>query len=115
MNESEKQELINEITERLYLSLPDIIGNLITNHITKLRINKEFYSKHPEFRDKKPIVASVVEMIEGQDPTVDYEDILQKAVPEINRRLRMTKSLDFKPISEPDRDLKNLTFDNGVL
>jgi len=127
MFETEKEEIINEVVERLsskllddaveklYLMLPDIIGNLITNHIAKLRINKDFYSKHPELRNKREVVASVVEMIEGQDPTVDYEDILQKAVPEVNKRLRITKSLDFKSVSEPDRNLKGLTFDNGEL
>ena len=115
MTENEKQEIINGVTEKLLLMLPDIMGNLITNHISTLKMNRDFYLKHPELRDKKDIVASVIEMIEGQDPTVGYEDILRNAVPEIKRRLGQVKDLDFNPVSKPNRSLKDLTFDNGEL
>lgn len=115
MNEEEKQQLINEIVERLLLMIPDVIGNLITNHVSLVRMNKEFYDKFPEFRGKKDIVASVVEMIEGQDPTVDYKDILEKSVPEIRNRIERVKDLDLVSIKKPNRDLSNLFSDHGEL
>lgn len=115
MLENEKQDIINEVVEKILLMLPEIIGNLITNHISMLKMNRDFYLKHPELRDKKDIVASVIEMIEGNDPTADYKDILHDAVPEIKRRLGQIKDLDFNSVPKPNRSLKDLTFDNGEL
>jgi hypothetical protein len=115
MTENEKQEIVNEVTEKLLLMLPEIMGNLITNHISKLKINKDFYFKHPELRDKKDIVASVIEMVEGRDPTLNYEDILLNAMPEIEKRISQVKDLDFKSLPKPDRSLNDTLFDHGEL
>ena len=108
-----KEEIVNEVVERILLMLPDIMGNLITNHISTLNMNKEFYLAHPELRNSKDVVASVIEMIEGQDPTIGYEDILQKALPEIKKRLGQIKDLNFEPVSKPNRNLKDLSFTNN--
>ena len=110
----EEQKIINKVTEKLLLSLPEVIGNLITNHIALLDMNKDFYLQHPELRDKKDIVASVVEMIEGRDPTVDYKDILNQAVPEIKERIRQVEGLNLNTPTNPTRHLKDIVFnDNG--
>lgn len=110
-----KQEIIDEVTEKILLMLPDIMGNLITNHISMLKMNRDFYLKHPEFRDKKDIVTSVIEMIEGCDPTVDYEEILRTAVPEIKKRLSQVKDLNFDPAPKPNRSFKDINFSHGEL
>lgn len=112
ITKEEKQEIINELTEKLLLMLPDVIGNLISNHMALLSMNKEFYLKHPELRDNKDIVASVVEMIEGRDPTVDYKDILQQAMPEIQKRIKQVSGLDFNTPKKPDRHLKDMVFED---
>jgi predicted nucleic-acid-binding protein len=98
-----KQEVVDEVVEKILLMLPEIMGNLITNHMSKLKLNKDFYLSHPEFRDKKDIVTSVIEMVEGLDPTVDYKDILYEAIPEIKKRISQVKGLDFESLPEPDR------------
>jgi hypothetical protein len=105
----ERQDLINVITEKVLLTIPEVVGNLIINHISLAKINKDFYDKHPEFKDKKDIVASVVDMIEGRNPLEDYEEILKKAVPEIVERIRTVDPLNMSNVPMPDRDL------NGVL
>ena len=115
LTEEEKQEIINRSIEGLFLMLPEVMGSLITNHMSKLKLNKDFYLSHPEFRDKKDIVASVIEMVEGHDPTVDYKDILHKAVPEIKRRLGQVKDLNFEPIPKLNRSFNDVNFDNGEL
>ena len=113
MNDLERQQLKDEIVEQLLLALPEVIGNLITNHISMLKRNKEFYQKYPEFRDKKDIVASVIEMVEGQNINANYDTILEKAVPEIRARLNLTDKLDITDVHKPT--LGELKFDNGVL
>ena len=110
-----KEEVVNEVVEKILLMLPEIMGSLITNHMSKIKLNKDFYLNHPEFRDNKDIVASIIEMVEGQDPTVDYEDILHKAVPEIKKRLGQVKDLNFKPVSKLNRSFNDVNFSNGEL
>jgi len=72
--------------EKTLLAIPEVIGNLMANHAALHKINHKFYQDHPEFADRKDIVQSVVEMIEGKNPLLKYEEILEKAVPEIQRR-----------------------------
>jgi len=116
MTEDERQSIINEITEKLLLALPDTVGNLIANHTALLELNKEFYLNHPEFRDKKDIVASVVEMIEGRDLTLDYKEILRQAPAEVNKRIAQTKNLTLNAPAKPSRHLKDLDLNtNGEL
>lgn len=99
VSEDEKQEIINKAVEKALLVLPEVVGNLITQHITLSKINSKFYSDHPEFKDKKDIVASVIEMIEGENPLIDYEDLLTKSIPRIKERIEITKDLDTKTAS----------------
>lgn len=113
ITEEERQEIINAAVEKSMLALPEVVGNLILDKISTMKINRNFYSKFPEFRDKKDIVASVIEMVEGENPNVDYEELLKKAVPEIRSRIGTLKSLDIKTTPRPSRDLSKLNLDSG--
>ena len=110
ITEAEKQEIINAAIEKLLLMLPEVIGNLITNHAALAKINKEFYDKHSEFRKHKDVVASVVERIESLNTMDDYKSILEKSVPEIKKAIADTKNLNMTDVAKPD-----LNFDHGEL
>jgi len=107
MDEKEKEEIINKAVERALLMLPDTVGNLIANHVALSKLNSKFYADHPEFKDKKDIVTSVVEMIEGKNPLSKYEDILKEAVPEIKRRIDTLKPLDMERVKVPNLSFKD--------
>ena len=94
ITEEEKEEIIALATERMLLTIPEVIGNLMSNHAALHKINIKFYTDHPEFADRKDIVQAVVEMIEGKNPLMKYEELLERATPEITRRLLITKDLD---------------------
>jgi len=101
----ERNEIINQAVEKAMLVLPEVVGNLITQHVALSKLNSEFYASHPEFKDKKDIVASVVEMIDGENPLIDYKDLLDKAVPRIKERIKITEGLDLKSANlNIDRD-----------
>jgi hypothetical protein len=111
ITEEEKEEIINLAVERTLLSLPKVVGNLMTSQVTLAKINNAFYDKHPEFRDKKDVVAAVVGMVEGENTLLDYDKILEKAVPKIKDRLKLLDDLDMENVQEnPDR-----TFNHGEL
>lgn len=108
ITEEEKQEIIGMAVEKALLMLPEVIGNLMTNHAAMAKVNSKFYKDHPEFKDKKDIVVSVIEMIDGRDPTSKYEDILKEAVPEIRKRISLTNTLDTKNVDpRPNRDFRD--------
>lgn len=100
ITEEEKQEIIDKAVEKAMLVLPEVVGNLITQHVALSKLNTEFYSTHPEFKDKKDIVASVIEMIDGENPLMGYKDLLIKAVPKIKERISITSGLDTKTVHE---------------
>jgi uncharacterized membrane protein YfbV (UPF0208 family) len=107
IDEAERQEIINAAVEKALLLLPETVGNLIASHAALSKINTKFYSDYPEFKDKKDIVASVVEMVEGKNTFDNYESILKKAIPEIRKRINVVGGLDLKNVSfNPNLDFK---------
>lgn len=113
ITEIERQEIINAAAEKALLMLPEVVGNLMASNAALSKLNKEFYKDHPEFKNHKQTVASVIEMVEGRDPTVDYKDILKAAIPEIKRRISTVGNLDtIKTPDVPKRDYHDSTFEN---
>lgn len=114
ISENERQGIINEAVEkaveRALLVLPEVIGNLITDHVAMAKINAEFYKAHPEFKDHKESVASVIEKVNGQNPLLNHKDLLNKAIPEIRERIKITESLDMTNVtSNPSRNYEALS------
>lgn len=110
ITDSEREEIINAAVEQTLLKIPEVVGNLITNHAAKIRLNKEFYTKYPEFEKHRELVASVIESVEGKDFTKETKQIIEEAVPEIRRRIAKVKNLEMKKVEKP-----NLDFSHGEL
>ena len=106
----ERESIINEATERMLLKIPDVIGNLITNYATKIRVNKEFYTKYPEFNDHRETVASVIEGLENLNTFKPFNELVNESVPEIRRRIETLKDINFTSVKKP-----NLDFSQGEL
>ncbi|MHA1481887.1 MAG: hypothetical protein ACTSQA_00430 [Candidatus Heimdallarchaeaceae archaeon] len=107
ITQEERDSIINEAVEKTLLSIPEVIGNLMANHAALHKINNKFYKDHPEFSTRRDIVQTVVEMVEGKNPTMQYEDILEKAVPEIKRMI--TISSDINVSSSPAKLERNFS------
>ena len=105
ITEEERQSIIQEV----FLKMPEVIGNLMSNHAVMMKLNKELYSKFPEFVNSKDVVSSVIEMIEGKNPGLAYEKVVEQAIPVIKDRIKTIKPLDVTSVNKPSRDL------NGVL
>jgi len=109
ITQEEKDEIINAAVEKTLLVIPEVIGNLMASHASLHKINTKFYADYPEFKDKKDVVASVVEMIEGKNPLAKYEDILRDAIPKIRERINTMKNLDMNNVDQkPNRDFSDL-------
>jgi len=117
LTEDERNDIVNEAVERTLLAIPEVVGNLMANHAALHKINKKFYDAHPEFAARKDIVQSVVEAIEGKNPILEYEEILEKAVPEIQHRLLITKDVDVTNVTKSiPRDFSTVDLDqNGQI
>lgn len=107
------EEAINKSIEKMLLTLPETMGNLIASHVALNKINTKFYADYPEFKDKKDVVATIVEMVEGKNPLESYENILKQAVPEIRERINTLKNLNMTTVTNnPDRDFKSIDAGN---
>lgn len=102
ISEQTLQKIIDLTTENVLLKIPEVIGNLITHHVSLNKMNKDFYEKHPDLREHKEMVASVIEYTEGNNPPMDYSQLIEKAYPEIRKRLALTKDLDMETVKPPD-------------
>ncbi len=109
VTQEEREEIIEATIERILLRLPEVVGNLMTNHAALFKLNKKFYEEYEEFVTHKDIVAKVIEEIDGSHIGMPYEDILKKAVPVIRQRIAVVSSLDTTRIA-PKEEL-NLTYD----
>ncbi len=96
-----KQDIINETSEKVMLAIPEVIGNMMTQHAVLRQVNEKFYKDNPDLVQHKDSVVSVVEMIENEMPFASYEDILKKSVPEIRRRVFTVKNLDVTKVEKP--------------
>ena len=110
----ERQSIIDEAVDKAVecalLVLPETVGNLITDHVAMSKINSQFYKDHPEFKDHKQAVASVIEAVEGKNPLLNHEDLLNKAVPEIRERIKTAGSLNMETVSpNPSRSYEPLS------
>lgn len=110
MTPEEKESLINEITERMLLRIPEIVGNLIENYATKVRVSKEFYEKYKEFSNHRDLVASMIESHENANPSKPFPKVIEDTIPEIRRHLSTVKKLDMKTVNKPE-----LKFGQGEL
>ena len=115
LTEEEKNEIVDMVVdrvgditvERLLLSIPEVVGNLMASAAALTKTNKEFYDKHKEFSKHRDVVASVVEQTEGKNPLLSHAELLEKAVPDIKRRIKTMDGLDMKNVTSKP----NLTFD----
>lgn len=109
ITEKEKQEIIDKAVEKALLLLPETVGSLMVNQAALHKLNREFYTKYPEFNKQRDVVASVTESTEGKNPLMKYEDILKKAIPEIRQRIKTLETLDMRKVSKnPDRKFEKL-------
>lgn len=99
ITEEEREEIINAAVGRAMLLVPEVVGNMMSQQATLHKMNRDFYSQYPEFKDHKKSVASVIEQIEGKNPLDSYDKLLEKAVPEIRKRINTLGLLDTENIT----------------
>ena len=115
ITEEEKNEIVEMVVdrimditvERLLLSIPETVGNMMASAAALKSNNEEFYKKHNEFAKHKDVVRHVVEQTEGKNPLLSHTELLEKSVPEIKRRIKTMAGMDMETVTSKP----NLTFD----
>ena len=102
----DREKLIQEIIERMLRILPEVVGNLMTAHVTNAKLSEEFYKSYPEFKSHKDIVKESVAKIDLENPTMGYEEILKMAIPSIREGIKARGSVSMqRPTEKPSLDL----------
>lgn len=114
VTEEEKKEIIEAAVEKALLMLPEVVGNLMANHVALAEMNTEFYKNNPELRKHKELVATTVEAIEAEHPYLDYKEILNKAVPEVKKKIKMIDKLDTETVPKSKEGLKDRKFNSDL-
>ena len=103
--DQEIKDYIDKKIEGLYLSLTEIVGSAMAHQAFCNKINAQFYKAHPEFKDKKDVVASVVEVVDSENPGEEYEKILAMSVPKIHDRIALAVNMNMTSVqTAPTRD-----------
>ena len=110
ITEEERQSIIAEAVEKALLALPNVVGQLMMQQATYSKLNNKFYNDHPEFKAHKEVVVAAIEMVDGQNPTLGYEEKLAKALPEIKKRIEMKLKLNMKEAKRP----QSLSFERSL-
>ena len=103
-------EVAAKAAEINLLATPETVGNMLKEQAIQTKLSKDFYKEYKQFKPYKKLVTSVIEKVDGENPGMDYESILKIAVPLIEERIRVEKSLDMATI-DPN---PNTNF-NGIL
>ncbi len=98
--QTERDAIVFDVTEKVLLRLPEVMGNLMKNHAETNALTKKFHNDYPEFKNDPGSVQSVVGQLERDNAGMLYEDILRKAAPMIKERMKTIESLDIDSISE---------------
>ena len=113
--------IVTLVIERILNRMPKVIGNLMAQQATANKLKKDFYSQYPEFDKHKDVVVNVISKLEGKNLTIELEEILIMAVPEIRKKISMKDKLNTEGIQEsedinkfilPETDIDNA---NGVI
>lgn len=94
LSRDQEDRIIKKVIEQTLAYMPDVIGSLMQNKANLDKVKKTFFEKYPEFVNYSDIVSSVIMDEEGKDFTKSVEEILSCAVPEIRKRIEISKSLN---------------------
>lgn len=103
ISEKDFNNLVLAVTEKVLLRLPDVLGTLMMNHAEINKLNKKLYTDYPEFKDHPDCVSSVIQMIERSDPSLSHEQVIQKSIDEIKKRIGLTQQLNCSTVQEKDK------------
>lgn len=102
ISEEQSQRIIDRAVEKTLLKIPEVIGNIITHHMSLIKLNKDFYDQNPELQKHKQTVATILEQVEGKNPFDDYSELLIKALPKIKEQVSLASGLDMQKLEVPE-------------
>jgi hypothetical protein len=99
------ERIKDEAVEKALKLLPSVMGHLMTQHIALTRLGENLLKDNPEFKEKRDIVQRTLEEFEANNPGVPIEEVLQKAIPSIREKIKITSQLDVTRVEKPQLPL----------
>ena len=95
------QKMIDAANEQVVLSIPKLIGKLTMDRMSMVSSVKELYKDNPEWKNHTGAVQDVLEKTEAENPGLPYLDLVKKAKPEIDKRIKTLSVLDYDKKEKP--------------
>ncbi len=110
MNQEEMDKIVFQCLEQILLKMPEVIGNLMKEHESAIKINKKLFGDNPEFKDNLELVRPIIDKLEKDNIDLTYEEIIDKAAPIIKERLKIAANCPIE--TKPDKESLNLNVGN---
>jgi hypothetical protein len=94
------------VVEKVYLSLPELATNLILENAKKMKMTKDLYDKHGEFKGHEDVVRIVLEETEFANPTKTHQELFEMLPPKVKKRLETMGKLNMTDVNpDPSRKI----------
>jgi len=97
------KEVFDEVLSRVFIKgvetallyLPETVDKLGKKLAYTTKVFGKFLEEHPEFKEKKELVLTTIQQIEFQNPLKTMEEILELAVPKIEKEIKLLENMAF--------------------
>jgi len=103
------KEEVDRLVERVRLqtiedilkSLPFVVRNMVTSASRRYELANKFYEENKDLANDKSLSAAVIEEMDAKYPGMPFEELLEKAAPEIRRRLTLRQDVNYHRTGRP--------------
>lgn len=81
------EDTIIKATENTLRAIPVMLGKLFQVTSVTTALVQKVYEENPEFQDYKEVVVMTIHELDGQNPGLDYTEVVKKAVPIIKQKI----------------------------
>lgn len=79
----------NKTVEQTLCLVPHMVQKLVKKMSDINKFLGQFFTEHPNYEKHKDIVTATVSKIELENPHLMFDEVLQKAVPEIDKKIAL--------------------------
>jgi hypothetical protein len=109
------EEMALKTVETTLRSIPVMIGKLLQVSAATQELVKAVYDSNPEFKNYKELVAITIQEVEGANAGLNFQQVVEKAVPIIKVKIAEYDRLVNTTVATPSVKDIQARLDNGAI
>jgi len=102
LSNEQMDQLVFDITEKILLRMPEVLGNLIKEHASMKKLTDSYLDENPNFKGHSLIIQKVLEKLEETNSGLAYEKLLVLATPKIKQQIALSSGCDTENVKKKD-------------